>query len=72
MKERKKEYRKTHPNESCCSSFSKSTELDKTKIYGSKTGKLLGEFVMDDKAFENASFKEAMKAAFKAYRFYNP
>ena len=55
-----------------CLRFSKSTELDRTKIYGSDTGKLLGEFVMDDKALENASFKEAMKAVFKAYRFYNP
>ena len=70
--EKRKTYRKAHPNESCCSRFSKSTELDKTKIYGSNTGKLLGEYVMDDKEFENASFKEAMKAVFKAYRFYNP
>ena len=70
--EKRKAYRKANPGKSCCSTFSKSTELDKTKIYGADTGKLLGEFVMDDKALENASFKEAMKAAFKAYRFYNP
>jgi hypothetical protein len=51
-------------------SFSKTEELPKTKIYSSNTGKLLGEFVVDEKAM-NGSFTDAFKAALKAYRFYN-
>ena len=50
--------------------FSKTEELHKTKIYSSNTGKLLGEFVVDEKAM-NGSFTDAFKAALKAYRFYN-
>ena len=51
-------------------SFSKSGELPRTKIYSSETGKLLGEFVMNERDFEG-SFTQAFKAALKAYRFYN-
>ena len=50
--------------------FSKTEELPKTKIYSSNTGKLLGEFVEDENAM-NGSFTDALKAALKAYRFYN-
>lgn len=51
--------------------FSKISELPRTKIYSSTSGKLLGEFVMDESAM-NGSFTDAFKAAIKAYRFYNP
>ena len=50
--------------------FSKSGELPRTKIYSSETGKLLGEFVMNEHDLDG-SFTEAFKAALKAYRFYN-
>lgn len=63
------EYKKRNPKG--YHHFSKTSELPRTKIYSSTSGKLLGEFVMDDKAM-NGSFKEAFKAALKAYRFYNP
>ena len=52
--------------------FSKTEELNRTKIYSSETKELLGEFFMDDKVFENGSVKEIFKASMKAYRFYNP
>ena len=56
---------------------SKTEELTRTKIYSSKNGELLGEFIMDESAFENAgSGKEAfiagLKAAMNSYRFYKP
>lgn len=52
--------------------YSKTSELKRTKIYSSTDGQLLGEFVIDDSALENASFKEYIKSAIKAYRFYRP
>ena len=52
--------------------FSKSSELPRTKIYGKNTGKLLGEFVLDEDTMENASAMDIIKAAMKAYRFYKP
>ncbi len=51
--------------------FSKTEELPRTKLYCVENGQLLGEFVMDESAYENASFKEAIKLAMKAYHFYN-
>ena len=50
--------------------FSKSGELPRTKIYSSETGKLLGEFVMNEHDLDG-SFTQAFKAALKAYRFYS-
>ena len=52
--------------------FSKSTELNRTKIYNSENGELLGEFVMDKDKLNSGSFKEVVKAAFSAYKFYKP
>ena len=51
--------------------FSKTKELPRTKLYCLENGQLLGEFVMDEGAYENASFKDAFKLAMKAYHFYN-
>ena len=55
---------------------SKTDELVRTKIYSSKNGELLGEFVMDESFMKAGSTKEAfmqgIKAAMKAYRFYKP
>lgn len=48
--------------------YSKTTELNRTKIYSSKTNQLLGEFYLDDKNL--TSFKEGFMAAVKAYKFY--
>lgn len=54
-------------------SFSKKTELARTKIYSSKNGELLGEFSINPSAVsKNADFKTVMKAAFEAYKFYRP
>jgi len=50
--------------------YSKTTELNKTKIYGVKTNKLLAEFKFDIKP--DMDFKEIMKESMKAYRFYEP
>lgn len=68
--ERSKAYKAKHPNEH--KSFSKTSELPRTKIYSARTGQLLGEFVMDKNVYENGSFKDFMKASLNAYRFYNP
>ena len=51
--------------------YSKTKELPRTKIYDNETGKLLGEFVMDEELMQSSKPMEIMKAAFKAYRFYN-
>ena len=55
-------------------SYRKSTELPRTKIYNAKNGELLAEFNLDESVFESEKirFKDVMKAAFKAYRFYEP
>ena len=50
--------------------FSKYSELPRTKIYSVETGKLLGEFSADEN-IPDKSFTEAVKSAFKAYKFYN-
>lgn len=68
--ERRKAYKAKHPNE--YKSFTKTSELTRTKIYSAESGQLLGEFVMDKKVYENGSFKDFMKASLNAYRFYNP
>jgi len=65
---RRNEFKAKYPDKT--EYFSKSGELSRTKIYSSETGKLLGEFVMDEHDFEG-SFTRAFKAALKAYRFYN-
>ena len=43
--------------------FSKTSELPRTKIYCKESGKLLGEFVMDEKVMDNASAMDIIKAA---------
>lgn len=53
-------------------SYSKKTELPRTKIYNSKNNELLGEFTLEKSINNNADFKEIMKAAFTAYKFYKP
>lgn len=49
--------------------FSKTDELPRTKIYSATSGKLLGEFVVDEEDM-NGSFTQAIKSVLKAYRFY--
>ena len=56
---------------------SKTTELSRTKIYSSKNGELLGEFIMDESQFSNitdakSAIVTGFKAAMNAYRFYKP
>ena len=63
--------RKTNPNKEY-EYYSKTTELPRTKIYSSENGKLLGEFVMDEKINNSSSFVDIVKSAMKAYRFYQP
>ena len=65
---RREKFEKEHPDK--YEYFSKTNELPRTKIYSSTSGALLGEFVMNEKAM-NGSFKDALKAALQAYRFYN-
>ena len=54
--------------------FSKTTELDRTKIYSSVTNELLGEYRFDENSLssKNAGFKEIVKSALNSYKFYNP
>ncbi len=54
--------------------YSKSTELNRTKIYNSKNGELLGEFYIDEKVYSSDKFslKDAVSASMKAYKFYTP
>lgn len=54
--------------------YTQSTELNRTKIYSSTNGELLGEFVLEESTFntEKPDFKEIIKSTMKAYRFYNP
>ena len=66
--ERRKNYKVQNPNG--YKSFSKTTELPRTKIYSKDSGKLLGEFIMDEKIIKNGSFKEVVKASLDAYHFY--
>ena len=68
--ERSKDYEAKYPNK--YKSFTKTSELPRTKIYSAETGQLLGEFVMDEELMKSGSFKDIMKATFSAYRFYNP
>ncbi len=55
-------------------SFSKTTELPRTKIYNSKNKELLAEFHLDENALnkKEPNFKDIVSMALKAYRFYNP
>ena len=53
-------------------SYSKALELPRTKIYSVETGQLLGEYLLDKNINNNSSFTEIVKAALKAYRFYQP
>lgn len=62
---------KKHPGKS----YSKRTELSRTKIYSSKNGELLGEFSIDniDKPNgKNVDFKILIKSIMTAYKFYKP
>lgn len=52
--------------------YSKTSELKRTKIYSSETGKLLGEYVMDENIENSSSFMDIVKSAVNAYRFYQP
>ena len=52
--------------------YSKALELPRTKIYSVETGQLLGEYLLDKNINNNSSFTEIVKAALKAYRFYQP
>lgn len=66
--ERKKEYRKRYPNS--YKSFSKASELQRTKIYSSETKQLLGEYYIDESSLESGSLKDILKAGMNAYKFY--
>ena len=70
MKRRENYNKNKKPNDKYIS-FTKSSELPRTKIYGYETRKLLGEFNLDESNLEKMSFKEIVKASLKAYRFYN-
>jgi len=63
--------RKSDPNAES-EYYSKTSELKRTKIYSSETGKLLGEFVMDENIDNSSSFMDIVKSAVNAYRFYQP
>lgn len=52
--------------------YSKTSELPKTKIYSFESGKLLGEFVLDENINNSTSFIDIVKSAIKAYKFYQP
>jgi len=52
-------------------SYSKTSELPRTKIYSIETGKLLGEFSFEENLLKNPTPMEILKAATKAYKFYN-
>lgn len=67
--EREKEYKKLHPKS--YKSFTKTSELPRTKIYSTETKKMLGEYNIDESSFESGSVKEMIKASLKAYKFYN-
>lgn len=69
---KEKEYKANNPNGH--KYFSKSSELNITKIYSANnTDKLLGEFYIDKNLFENdeTKFTDVIKASLKAYKFYN-
>lgn len=67
--ERSREYKKEHPGS--YKSFSKTTELERTKIYSSETKKILGEFHIEKSSIQSGSFKDVVKAGMNAYKFYN-
>lgn len=67
--ERRREYKKQHPNGN--KYFSKTEELPRTKIYSVESNKLLGEYYLDESAYESDSVKEMIRAGMNAYRFYN-
>ena len=69
---KEKEYKENNPHG--YQYFSKTTELNKTKIYSANnTEKLLGEFYLDKNLFndEKTKYTDIIKASLKAYRFYN-
>ena len=66
--ERRKEYKKQNPKG--YKSFSKTEELPRTKIYSVETNRLLGEFILDESAYDTNSVKEIIKAGMNAYKFY--
>ena len=49
--------------------FSKTNELPRTKIYSATSGKLLGEFIINEEDM-NGSFTQAIKSVLQAYKFY--
>lgn len=54
-------------------SYTKSSELKRTKIYSSETGELLGEFCPDEEIYsEKTNLKTIVKASMNAYKFYIP
>lgn len=66
--EREKAYKSAHPGE--YKSFSKSDELNRTKIYSAETKELLGEFHLEFS--QTATPTEIFKSALTSYKFYNP
>ncbi len=69
---REKEYKEQNPNGH--EYFSKTKELNRTKIYSANNNeKLLGEFYFDNSVFdsEQPNVKKILKESMKAYRFYN-
>lgn len=53
--------------------YSKSTELNRTKIYSSLNQELLGEFYLDESIFsEKPDVRKIIKASMNSYKFYKP
>lgn len=54
--------------------YSKSSELNRTKIYSVENNELLGEYYFDESLIssDKPDIKNVVKASMKAYRFYNP
>lgn len=63
----KKERQKKSENEEY---YSKSTEMERTKIYSTGTNQLLAEFNIKESDL-SGSFMDIMKLALKAFKFYN-
>ena len=65
------ERRKKNPKKS----YSKNTELARTKIYSSKNNELLGEFSINNiekLRSKNIDFKTVLNSMLTAYKFYKP
>ena len=70
---REKAFKEAYPNR--YKSFSKVSELNRTRIYSANDrNKLLGEFYMDNNLYNgnDTKFTDILKAGMTAYKFYSP